>query len=142
MIILKFGIQPRFEFGFGLSYTSFQYSNLKIVPKVYGDEGSHESAWANGQVSEHGVGASLSSWSVNSHLILHQPSDCYGLLQASPPCMGGDVQDQEYWPDIWGRGECYSAAFYYPISNVNVGITTLLGVATKRCISTFDSSWL
>jgi beta-glucosidase len=30
---------PLFEFGFGLSYTSFEYSNLDIIPKENGPEG-------------------------------------------------------------------------------------------------------
>ena len=29
----KFSIEPRFEFGYGLSYTSFEYTNIRIVEK-------------------------------------------------------------------------------------------------------------
>jgi len=61
------GISPRFEFGFGLSYTTYEYSNLQIRMKSYGDEGHLEAAWAKGNVANHWIGSSLDTW-------LHRPA--------------------------------------------------------------------
>jgi len=61
-------ITPRFEFGFGLSYTEFAYANLK-VSKVSADTGASEKTWASGQVVSHDEGASLADW-------LHAPYYC------------------------------------------------------------------
>jgi len=61
-------IVPRFEFGFGLSYTSFEYSGLVITPVVGGldRDWELEADWLAGKPGPQGVGASTASW-------LHHP---------------------------------------------------------------------
>ncbi|KAI0319664.1 beta-glucosidase [Amylostereum chailletii] len=63
------GIEPRFEFGFGLSYTKFKYSGLS-VQKVAGgiDQDTElENNWAQGKPGPVGVGSSTALW-------LHRPA--------------------------------------------------------------------
>ncbi|KAJ8517606.1 hypothetical protein ONZ45_g5248 [Pleurotus djamor] len=59
-------ITPRFEFGFGLSYTKFEYSNLHVT-KIDGKGGALETAWAAGKASPHAQGSSTALW-------LHRPA--------------------------------------------------------------------
>ena len=57
-------IKPRYEFGFGLSYTAFQYSGLIITPveEVQNQDGQLEANWLAGQPGPQGVGSSTALW--------------------------------------------------------------------------------
>ena len=64
-------ITPRFEFGFGLSYTKFQYSDLNIAPVESADgqdrDGQLEANWLAAKPGPQGVGSSTALW-------LHRPA--------------------------------------------------------------------
>jgi beta-glucosidase len=64
-------IAPRFEFGFGLSYTEFHYSDLNIVPveDVGGQDQDRqlEANWLAAKPGPQGVGSSTALW-------LHRPA--------------------------------------------------------------------
>lgn len=60
-------IAPRFEFGFGQSYTQFQYSDLSIVALNGGggqedEDGQLEANWQAGKPGPQGVGSSAALW--------------------------------------------------------------------------------
>ncbi|OCH90099.1 hypothetical protein OBBRIDRAFT_627233 [Obba rivulosa] len=62
-------ITPRFEFGFGLSYTTFAYSNLRSskITQTDRDSTQLEQAWAAGTPSPNVEGGSTALW-------LHRPA--------------------------------------------------------------------
>jgi beta-glucosidase len=57
-------IEPRFEFGFGLSYTSFSYSNLGITAVYDGQnqDGQLEADWLASIPYPQGIGSSTALW--------------------------------------------------------------------------------
>ncbi|VDB87831.1 unnamed protein product [Peniophora sp. CBMAI 1063] len=62
----KKDIEPLFEFGFGLSYTTFNYSDLSIEA-INGTESDLEEAWASSSAGPSGNGTTTALW-------LHQPA--------------------------------------------------------------------
>lgn len=61
-------IVPRFEFGFGLSYTIFEYSDLTIEKLGYWQQFPEDAVWDSGQTpSTNATGASRAIW-------LHRPA--------------------------------------------------------------------
>lgn len=57
-------ITPRFEFGFGLSYTNFTYSGLHITKVEGSTDKELEESWAAGNATPIAQGSSTALWYV------------------------------------------------------------------------------
>jgi beta-glucosidase len=82
-----FNITPRFEFGFGLSYTNFTYSKLHIT--TVGGQASTdedlEKSWAAGNATPIAQGSSTAIW-------LHRPVfNVTFEIENTGPVWGGDI---------------------------------------------------
>ncbi|KDR78168.1 hypothetical protein GALMADRAFT_224540 [Galerina marginata CBS 339.88] len=81
-------ITPRFEFGFGLSYTDFTYSDLKVSKIAVLPTPAEEplvSAWERGNATAIGEGSSRALW-------LHRPAyQATFNVKNTGPVSGGDI---------------------------------------------------
>ncbi|KAK0201449.1 glycoside hydrolase family 3 protein [Desarmillaria ectypa] len=119
-------IEPRFEFGFGLSYTSFTYTNL-IITKIYGQSasGAEAIAWEQGDATTMSVGSSTAAW-------LHEPA--YNVtfnVQNTGPVYGGDIP-QLYLNHPQSAGEPPSILRGFTNVEILPGETVTVSLALSR----------
>jgi len=81
-------ITPRFEFGFGLSYTTFDYSNLRTYILASSEDSTYakyEEGWAAGEATPIEQGSSTAPW-------LHAPAFSLEFdIQNNGTVYGGEV---------------------------------------------------
>ncbi|KIY64851.1 glycoside hydrolase family 3 protein [Cylindrobasidium torrendii FP15055 ss-10] len=79
-----YNITPRYEFGFGLSYSTFEYDDLSIW-SIDSEASDAITAWEAGQATGNDVGASTAAW-------LHQPAYTVSFTVTNTGALfGGDV---------------------------------------------------
>ncbi|KAI9434687.1 beta-glucosidase [Lactarius indigo] len=84
-------IAPRYEFGFGLSYTTFKYSGLSISKVTSGPDQDKwfEANWAAGKPSPQAVGSSAALW-------LHRPAFSVSFTVKNTGAVAGTEIPQVY----------------------------------------------
>ena len=93
LTFLQKNITPRYEFGFGLSYTQFEYSELEVEKIAFAEEENSDDAelvkrWENGEATPIAEGMSRALW-------LHKPAyRVFFLVENVGNAYGGEVSRQ------------------------------------------------
>jgi hypothetical protein len=138
---------PRYEFGFGLSYTKFAYTNLEIVANVYENDtsGQLEAAWAAGHPTSgiltidwlHIVAVNVTFNVQNTgavsgteipQIYLHYP-----VNSGEPPAVLRGFTDVELQP-----GETQTVTTY--LSRYDLSIWDTVGQSYVRALGTYSLS--
>ena len=90
-------IAPRYEFGFGMSYTKFEYSGLSVIPvQDVGDDQDRqlEANWLAGKPGPRGVGSSTALW-------LHRAAYTVSFtVQNTGQVVGTEVRNSLSFPEM------------------------------------------
>ncbi|KAI0281737.1 glycoside hydrolase superfamily [Russula brevipes] len=133
-------IKPRFEFGFGLSYTQFQYSGLVIAPVNSGQAQDQdqllETNWLAAKPGPQAVGASTALW-------LHRPAYSVSFTVQNTGSVAG-TELYLHFPEH--AGELPSVLRGFTDVDLQPGESKTVGITLSRYdLSTWDvpsQSWM
>ncbi|KAI0280167.1 glycoside hydrolase superfamily [Russula brevipes] len=136
-------IKPRFEFGFGLSYTQFQYSGLVIAPVNSGQAQDQdqllETNWLAAKPGPQAVGASTALW-------LHRPAYSVSFTVQNTGSVAGTEIAQLYLHFPEHAGELPSVLRGFTDVDLQPGESKTVGITLSRYdLSTWDvpsQSWM
>ncbi|KAI0281739.1 glycoside hydrolase family 3 protein [Russula brevipes] len=134
-------IKPRFEFGFGLSYTQFQYSGLVIAPVNSGQDQDQllETNWLAAKPGPQGVGASTALW-------LHRPAYSVSFTVQNTGSVAGTEIAQLYLHFPEHAGEPPSVLRGFTDVDLQPGESETVSITLSRYdLSTWDvpsQSWM
>ncbi|KAJ3711748.1 glycoside hydrolase family 3 protein [Lentinula raphanica] len=119
-------ITPRFEFGFGLSYTTFEYSDLEITSIPGSDDDEDEALWDAGEATRIEEGSSTALW-------LHRPAfNVTFKVTNSGHIYGGDVHPQVYLQHPPSALEPPSILKGFTHIELQPGETQVVGITLSR----------
>ncbi|KAH7921176.1 glycoside hydrolase family 3 protein [Leucogyrophana mollusca] len=120
-------IEPRFEFGFGLSYTKFKYSDIAISPIWTSDMAQQHliTAWEDGEASPIAEGSSTALW-------LHEPAFKVTFNVRNAGSIAGAEIPQLYIHHPTDAGEPPSVLKGFTNVEINPGETKRVSITLSR----------